>query len=178
MRKDITVFFATVAFLILIGMGAQNHKLAKDYGVIANHIEDITIQLVKGQAEDLVRDTQATLARHKLRKEVKTLKERLDAGYMGYVCDVTAYTADEAETDSTPDQTAIMRKPKSGRTVAVSRDLGAYLGSKIYIEGMGVYVVEDLMNRRFGTSVDIFVNSKKEALQFGRRKLVVVFLPE
>jgi 3D (Asp-Asp-Asp) domain-containing protein len=60
--------------------------------------------------------------------------------------------------------------------VAVSRDLMGYLGRRVYVKGMGVFRVEDLMAERFEKSIDFFFDNKEEALKFGKKKVEVVFL--
>lgn len=89
---------------------------------------------------------------------------------------VTAYTVSKSECDSTPNQTATMSKPVPGQTIAVSRDKTHMLGRKVYIQNVGVYYVNDLMNQRFRNSIDICIGSKEEAQRFGvkQRKVVVL----
>jgi 3D (Asp-Asp-Asp) domain-containing protein len=89
---------------------------------------------------------------------------------------VTAYSAHKNQTDSTPHQTATMEKPKAGWTCAVSQDLISWLGGRIYIKGIGVRRVNDLMNKRYTRTIDIFMGTKKDAKAFGRKEYVVVFL--
>ena len=44
-------------------------------------------------------------------------------------------------------------------------------GSKIYIEGIGIYTIADRMSKRIkGNVLDIYIpTSKKDALKFGRK---------
>ena len=72
---------------------------------------------------------------------------------------VTTYNSTQKQTDSTPNITAFNKKVKPG-TVAVSRDLlskGFLPGSKIYLEGYGMYTVADVMGRRHKESIDIWL---------------------
>jgi 3D (Asp-Asp-Asp) domain-containing protein len=92
--------------------------------------------------------------------------------------EVTAYTASKDETDETPEITAAMIKTRPG-IVAVSRDLfdnGWTFGKKVYIEGMGIYTIGDLMAKRWEKRIDIFVEDKKDAHVFGKRRLTVALL--
>jgi 3D (Asp-Asp-Asp) domain-containing protein len=91
-----------------------------------------------------------------------------------YQCDITAYSADVNQTDSTPYQTALMERPVVGGTVAVSHDLKQYLGNKVYISGYGVFRVNDLMNRRFTKKIDMFVKDKRTAINFGKKENITV----
>ena len=72
--------------------------------------------------------------------------------------------------DSDCKNTAIMRTPIVGRTAAVSKDLFdiGWFDSKVYIEGFGVFVMEDRMDSTIkGKQIDICVSSKKKALRLG-----------
>lgn len=89
---------------------------------------------------------------------------------------VTAYTPRESETDSTPEFTAIMSRSRPGYTAAVSRDLLRYLGRRIYIEGVGVYGLEDVMNPRFKKRIDLMFGDVRKARAFGKRKMTVIVL--
>ena len=91
----------------------------------------------------------------------------------------TAYTASRDECDSTPHITATGTKPKVGRTIAVSRDLFEHLKHrKVYIEGLGVFTIEDTMNERYTNRVDLLVSSKSEAKKIGIGKVKMMVLPE
>ena len=86
---------------------------------------------------------------------------------------VTAYSARPEETDSTPYQTATNQRVKSG-TVAVSRDLfdsGWVFGKKIYIKGLGIYTIGDLMARDKRNHIDIFIDDAEACRTFGVRTL-------
>ena len=77
------------------------------------------------------------------------------------------YTRSKDETDSTPNQSAIMTFIRPGFTVAVSHDLKWMLGHYVYIYGKGVFYAEDLMDERWTKKIDILVNTKKEAYNKG-----------
>ena len=91
------------------------------------------------------------------------------------VCTMTAYTNRRCETNN-DDFTATMEKPIHGFTCAVSRDLIYWLGGRIYIEGIGIRRVNDLMNKRYTSSVDLYIENVKDALIFGKIKKRVIFL--
>lgn len=83
----------------------------------------------------------------------------------------SAYNNVEEQCDSTPDITASGLKIKGDeKIVAVN---GYEFGTKIEIEGFGVYEVQDRMNRRYGiNNIDILFHKDIEgALAFGRQKL-------
>ncbi len=84
---------------------------------------------------------------------------------------VTAYSGSENETDSDPGHTAIMIHPEIG-TVAVSQDLideGWTFGKSVYLAGIGIYRIGDLMSENATQAVDIYMGKDpKQAKAFGR----------
>lgn len=88
---------------------------------------------------------------------------------------ITAYSTCISETDNTPYKTAIMEKPIPGYTCAVSRDLSYLLGCKIYIEELGVFKVNDLMNKRFSKRIDL-CKGREDAIKFGKKFKDVVMV--
>lgn len=94
------------------------------------------------------------------------------------VLTVTAYTPSPDETDSDPYITASMVQVRPG-CLAVSRDLfadGWVFGKKVYIEGLGIFTILDLMNPRYEKRVDVLLWSKEDAKQFGRKELAAALL--
>ena len=65
--------------------------------------------------------------------------------------------------------------PKAGRTVAVDKKV-IPLGSIIYVEGFGILIAEDTGADIKGNRLDIFVDTKEEALKLGRKKANVYIL--
>tara|TARA_R110000868_G_scaffold160448_3_gene390069 strand:+ start:1474 stop:1929 length:456 start_codon:yes stop_codon:yes gene_type:complete len=83
------------------------------------------------------------------------------------VAEVSAYNAEAAQTDSSPDIMASGKKVYEG---AVANNCLKF-GSKVEIGGK-IYTVEDRMNKRYGCDhFDIFVAEKSEAIAFGRKNL-------
>ena len=95
---------------------------------------------------------------------------------------VTTYSATSSKTDSTPKITAsgFKIKPSTTRIVAVSRDLKRKykFGTKVRITGIGkhngVYVVRDVMNKRFTKRVDILISRKDKHTKFKGAKITKV----
>lgn len=97
--------------------------------------------------------------------------------YTQYTVDVTFYSLDKTQTDSTPKIGALNTKLKVGRDIAVSRDLSFLLGKWVYIEGYGKRYVADLMHTRFRNRIDILVPNKKIAQKLGikrNKKLIII----
>lgn len=113
-----------------------------------------------------------------LNKFVMTNHQTLKGLQRKKVLTVTAYSPRTGETDDTPYHTATNTRVRPG-IVAVSRDLfdeGWVFGRKVYIKGMGVFTIDDLMHERKRNQVDIFMYETDKALDFGLRKLEVYLL--
>ena len=94
------------------------------------------------------------------------------------VVTVTAYSADPAQTDETPNHTANNRRVRPG-IVAVSRDLyaaGWEFGKQVLVEDIGMFVIDDLMAERKTNQIDIFMRDGDDATDFGRRRALVYLL--
>lgn len=93
---------------------------------------------------------------------------------------LTAYTAGKESTGKTPSHPAygITRsgsKAEEGRTVAVDPSI-IPLGSTVLIEGIGVRKAEDTGSAIKGARIDVYMNDLKEAVDFGVKKNVKVFV--
>ena len=91
---------------------------------------------------------------------------------------VTSYSPSKRQCDNDPEITASMLPVAEG-TIAVSRDLfksGWVFGRHVYVEGLGIFEIRDLMNKRFKKRIDIFRWNRKHALKFGKKKLAVALL--
>ena len=96
---------------------------------------------------------------------------------------LTAYSSSIAECDSTPWETATLKRPRRGY-VALSRDLIATYtpgapfryGDQVEIVGLGVFQVEDTMNQRWRLRADVWMSSAGEAIEFGRHTVLLARL--
>jgi 3D (Asp-Asp-Asp) domain-containing protein len=83
---------------------------------------------------------------------------------------VTAYNSIPTQTDSTPEITASNKRVSLG-IVALSRDIemefGFRLGDPVFIVGLGFFVFEDRMHKRWARRVDILMSSRRAAKEFG-----------
>lgn len=75
----------------------------------------------------------------------------------------------------TGNKTAIGKYPKSSHTVAVDKNI-IPLGSILYIEGYGIKVAEDTGGDIKGTRIDVFVDTKEQAIKLGRKQAKVYLL--
>jgi 3D (Asp-Asp-Asp) domain-containing protein len=125
----------------------------------------------------------ASLSRHRdrvaeLQHLLQVKDHMIDSLLKGRMLTISAYSPEPAQTDDTPFITASNSKVREG-IVAVSRDLykkGWKFGREIYIKGLGVFTVEDLMHARKRNQVDVFMFSKDRALRFGRQQKRVYLL--
>ena len=111
------------------------------------------------------------------REGIKNLKE-LSKIEKVIKAEVTAYTLSISECNEDLSNTAAMLKPRLGM-IAVSRDLfykGWVFGKKVYVEGLGIFIVGDLMNQRWEKRIDILFPTKEKANRFGKKTLKVALL--
>jgi 3D (Asp-Asp-Asp) domain-containing protein len=88
-----------------------------------------------------------------------------------FTINASAYTAAADETGGSGKGIT-----SSGLSVAVNRTLACPpnfpFGAKLNIEGYGTYVCEDRGGAIKGNKIDIYMQTKAEAFQFGRRNLI------
>jgi 3D (Asp-Asp-Asp) domain-containing protein len=87
------------------------------------------------------------------------------------IVDVSAYSGSKSECDADPHIAASLQPPRPG-TVAVSRDLfnmGWTFGKRVYLIGLGPYIINDVMHQRYQMRVDVFMDHKRAAKEFGVR---------
>ncbi len=98
-------------------------------------------------------------------------------GYRTMTVTATAYTARKEECNAEPWITASGTPSRVG-VIAVSRDLetlGIGMGDMVIIKGMGLFRVEDRMNRRWTRRVDILHANLRAAKLFAKRKIEIMW---
>lgn len=126
-------------------------------------------EIIMKKYENAVNEYEILVNRHNnLVKEYRKLTELKNVS-------ITAYSTSISETDNTPNKTAIMERPIPGYTCAVSKDLSYLLGCKIYIENLGVFKVNDLMNKRFSKRIDL-CKGREDAIKFGKKSKDIVVI--
>jgi 3D (Asp-Asp-Asp) domain-containing protein len=93
---------------------------------------------------------------------------------------VTAYSSTVDQCDDTPFLTASMTAVRPG-VIALSRDLirrynpeaPFSYGDEVFVEGYGMFTVEDTMNKRYSRRADIWFPSRSEARDFGKKSLTI-----
>lgn len=164
---------STPAFVLCLGLSAIFGAVLVATITLYRHSEDKEIigrlrselKTALGKLEDCRgRQNEMFIELDILRNESGALKRN-----RSIQVDLSAYNATERQTDSTPHKNALMKKPKPGLSVAVSRDLQHLLGAVVYIPEVGVRQVDDLMNERYIRSVDVLMPTEKHARDFGKR---------
>lgn len=133
-------------------------------------------QLLRGTLRSLLRE------RSRLRESLLEFGVPIhdDEGNILLKVVTTGYSSSIYETDDTPFLTAANTQTRPG-IVALSRDLlkpytpGALFsfGDRIYVSGLGEFIVEDSMNGRWEKRMDIWFPSRREAFDFGKRNLYI-----
>lgn len=109
----------------------------------------------------------ATVMVAKAEEQSEAPKEDSPASVAERLGNFSAYTAEEAQTDSRPSEMANGEEVYIG---AVANNCLPF-GTKIEVVGV-VYTVADRMNRRYACNhFDIYFESKDEAMEFGRRSI-------
>lgn len=96
-----------------------------------------------------------------------------------FIAECTAYTAGYESTGKTPEHpaygiTASGRKVSKGMIAADTSVLP--FGTKVWIDGLGVFVVEDTGGDIIGNRIDIYMDDLDEAINFGRQQRRVIVL--
>ena len=145
--------------------------------VILTAVAAVKQQEIDGLRHKLELAEQTANARKRMVEEVRILQKAMSAPPVRNVT-VTAYNPTPEQCDDDPLIAASMRKVRLG-TVAVSRDLfdqGWVFGRKIRIEGIGIFEINDLMNKRFTQRIDIFMWDEDRARQFGKKSVKAALL--
>lgn len=73
-------------------------------------------------------------------------------------------------------KTADGNTPKQGITCAASRSIP--FGTQIHIENVGIRTVQDRLATKYDHRIDVYFDSHKDALKFGKKQLKIQFLAE
>jgi len=167
-RKDLVQFIALLFFVITSSAAVSCY--------LNTEVESYTATIVSVLERQVRLDEVLLQKVQLLDREVKALSAK---NYV--IATVTAYTPSIAECDSTPYTTAFLKKVHP-RYVAISRDLlkqGWVPGRKVYIEGIGIRTIGDLMSPKVkGPHVDVFMWKRRDALKFGKSKRYVFLIQE
>ena len=101
---------------------------------------------------------------------IKEVMHNKNDNLVSNLAEFTAYTARVEETDDSP---FIMASGKRVYKGAIACPNKFKLGDKIKIDGLGIFICEDRMNKRYRDSehFDIYFENYDEAIKFGRKQL-------
>ena len=109
----------------------------------------------------------------KREEKLARFKDRLENAILPegqFAINASAYTAAADECGKSDGITASGLKVKENRTLACPPQFP--FGVKIKIDGMGIYVCEDRGGAIKGNHFDIYMQTKEQAFDFGRRNLL------
>ena len=154
--------------LVLAAMFTATYTLTKAVNSRAEEpatTDKEVIELLKQEIEELREENKY------YRKLNKKLEEFLDKVAVG-TFEVTAYTVSCGTGDGI---TYTGTKTAEGRTIAVDEEV-IPLGSRVWIEGIGIRTAEDIGSLVKGNVIDMFVGeSRRKALRYGRQELKVIY---
>ena len=104
------------------------------------------------------------------RGDIESRKD--NSGYIKFTA--TAYCGCAKCCGKSTGKTASGTTATAGRTVAMSSSYS--FGTKIEIQGMGTYIVEDRGGAIKGNRIDIFFSNHQKALDFGRKTVYLKVL--
>lgn len=140
---------------------ADNIKI--ENGIVKNNSETILKTDIDPFSSEEGKKRAAVLAKH----QDKIAKANFPKGK--FIINATAYTAAADECGKSDGITASGLKVKENETIACPSPFP--FGTKIYIEGLGTRVCEDRGGAIKGNHIDVYMETKAEAFQFGRRML-------
>jgi 3D (Asp-Asp-Asp) domain-containing protein len=158
----VALLFSTHVCALLLGLEFRDHKVDRQQATV-NALEQ-RVELLKDESQFWQRSARAA------QETILRSRQR--------VVEVSAYSASKEECDVDPQIAASMQPPRPG-TVAVSRDLfdmGWTFGKRVYLKGMGPYIINDVMNHRYQMRVDVFIDHKRAAKEFGVRTTEAILL--
>ena len=128
------------------------------------------IKLVKAKEQQEKRKVAKVVNNTTSRGDVESRKD--NSGYIKFTA--TAYCGCAKCCGKSTGKTASGTTATAGRTVAMSSSYS--FGTKIEIQGMGIYIVEDRGGAIKGNRIDIFFSNHQKALDFGRKTVYLKVL--
>ncbi len=107
-------------------------------------------------------------------EERELIEQKIEVAYTKYVT-LTAYSSTVDQCDSTPFITANGTHVHDGTIAANFLKFGTKVRIPEYF-GDKVFIVEDRTHPRYGDRVDIWMETRQQALNFGKRKLKIEVL--
>lgn len=134
------------------------------YGVTYTDGEETSRKLI---FREVVKEAEPQIVAYGTKPHSLTMASRDLAGRKTVVMEATAYT-------HTGKKTATGIKPSRG-VIAVDPQV-IPLGTKLYVEGYGYGTAQDTGGKIKGNRIDVFFETKEEALQWGRKNVKIYIL--
>jgi len=137
-----------------------------------------TMQEEIATKQTIIESQAATISRLKDVLSDAINQEYADQPFSTLKVTATAYSAREEECNAQPWITASGTPSRVG-VIAVSRDLesiGVQLGDFVIVKGMGLFRVEDRMNKRWRKRIDILHGNPEAARRFAKREVEIMWL--
>ncbi len=184
------IIFGLIVFIIFTATGVYivNNNLQNNNIIMTSNNECDTINVV--EEENNVYESTETIKEESIPEHNiplnKDKKRSVSKGnYTRYIpikAIVTAYAPYDNKSgmcnDGTPDTTATNTKPKFG-TLAADPTRIPY-GTKLYIPGYGLGIVEDtgsiLRNDKNNIRIDVFMETYEEAIKWGKKEIIVYII--
>ena len=128
------------------------------------------IKLAKAKEQQEKRKVAKVVNNTTSRGDIESRKD--NSGYVKFTA--TAYCGCAKCCGKSTGKTASGTTATAGRTVAMSSSYS--FGTKIEIQGMGTYIVEDRGGAIKGNRIDIFFSNHQKALDFGRKTVYLKVL--
>lgn len=128
------------------------------------------IKLAKAKEQQEKRKVAKVVNNTTSRGDIESRKD--NSGYVKFTA--TAYCGCAKCCGKSTGKTASGTTATAGRTVAMSSSYS--FGTKIEIQGMGIYIVEDRGGAIKGNRIDIFFSNHQKALDFGRKTVYLKVL--
>ena len=128
------------------------------------------IKLAKAKEQQEKRKVAKVVNNTTSRGDIESRKD--NSGYVKFTA--TAYCGCAKCCGKSTGKTASGTTATAGRTVAMSSSYS--FGTKIEIQGMGTYIVEDRGGAIKGNRIDIFFSNHQKALNFGRKTVYLKVL--
>lgn len=176
-RKHVLGIVAGISAMIFIagfgGAYAFHQHVNQEKKYLRNELsrqeadmERLQVRLDQTEAElNKYKETYAELEELKKKNNTRPTSRKI-------LANVSAYTADSDECGKSDGVTASGKVATAGRTIAMD---GVPFGTQVRING-NIYVVEDRFDGGYSNRIDIFMNTKAEAFNFGRQYIEVEIL--
>lgn len=131
-------------------------------------LPQLSVESVKNTASNAISKAKNLLAEMKSKVETKPSIPNASEYKKTYEMEATAYSGHSITALGVPP----VRNENGLSTVAVDKSV-IPLGSKVYVVGYGYAIASDTGSAIVGNKIDLYMNSKEECYQFGRRKVTV-----